>query len=188
MRLKNEHILKLQHDVAINRSQSAYKELFINFYQSLINFAVTLVLAEEVAEEIYSDTMLKIWLMEERLNDVEDLKQYLFKMVRNAALSHLKKSAKGTFTDLDSTDLIVFSARSPEDMMLTTEFQNQISAAVLSLPPQCQLVYRLIREDEFNYRQTAELLDFSVNTVERHMNSALKKIVGYLKPYVISSH
>jgi len=188
MRLKNEHLLKLQCDVALNRNQFAYKELFISFYQSLTSFAATMVSAEEVAEEIYSDTMLKIWLMEEKLNEVEDLKQYLFKMIKNAALSHLKKTAKGTFTDLDSIDLVAFSCRSPEDMLLKTELQNQISAAVLSLPPQCQLVYRLIREDEFNYRQTAELLDLSVNTVERHMNNAVKKIVGYLKPYVISAH
>jgi len=181
------HIDKLQHDIALSRDESAYRKIFLLFHKSLIRFATTIVLSEEVAEEIYSDTMLKIWLMEDKLCAIQDLRQFLFKVTKNSALSHLTKAAKTKFIDLDSIDMISFSSPSPEEKMLSNELQSKIREAVNALPPKCQLVYRLIKEEEFNYRQTAEILELSVNTVERHMNSAMKKIVGHLKPYMISS-
>lgn len=179
-------ISKLQEDVALKRDESAYRQIFLLFHKSLISFAATIVSSEEIAEEIYSDTMLKIWLMEEKLCTIQNLKQYLFKLTKNSALNHLTKTAKTKFTDLDKIDMILFSSPSPEETMIRNEFQGKIREAVNALPPQCQLVYRLIKEEEFNYRQTAEILELSVNTVERHMNSALKKIVTHLKPYFIS--
>ena len=181
------YISKLQQDIALSRDESAYRKLFLLFHQSMIRFATSIVLSEEVAEEIYSDTMLKIWLMEDKLSNIQDLRQYLFKVTKNSALNHLTKAAKNRFIDLDSIDMLSFSSPSPEEKMLNNEFQRKISEAVNALPPKCQLVYRLIKEEEFNYRQTAEILDLSLNTVERHMNSAMKKVVGHLKPYIISS-
>jgi RNA polymerase sigma-70 factor (ECF subfamily) len=47
-------------------------------------------------------------------------------------------------------------------------------------------VYKLIKEDGFSYKQVAEILEISVNTVEGHMTTALKKITASLRNYLRS--
>lgn len=174
-------ISNLQQAVAVERNESAYRKLFILFHRPLVSFAQKIVGTEVVAEEVYSDTMLKIWQMGDGLLGVQDLKLYLFKMTRNASLNYVKKQKNITFIDIaDIWENIAYD-ESPEDLMIHNELRRHINEAIKSLPPKCQLVYRLIREDGFTYRYTAEILELSVNTVERHMANALHKLVNSLK-------
>jgi hypothetical protein len=80
-------IIKLQNAVAINRDEAAYRQLFINFHQPLIKFGFSIIQSEETAEDLYSEVMIKIWLMDESLAKIENLKQYLYTLIRNAAFN-----------------------------------------------------------------------------------------------------
>lgn len=177
-------IITLQLAVAVNRSEYAYRQLFLLFYKPAVAFVVTILHSEELAEEVYSDVMLKIWQLDERLAGVENYRQYLFTSLRNTSFNQLKKQKKHAVVALDTDSADHVKVMSPEDALLNGEFREKVIIAVASLPLQCQLVFRLIKEEGFNYRQTAEILELSVNTVERHMNIALKKIVGALRPYL----
>ncbi|NHA03398.1 sigma-70 family RNA polymerase sigma factor [Mucilaginibacter sp. HC2] len=177
-------IIKLQNAVAINRDEAAYRQLFINFHQPLIKFGFSIIQSEEAAEDLYSEVMIKIWLMEESLAKVENLKQYLYTLIRNAAFNELKVQKKVTFSSLDDLPDNYISTSSVEDSFLKDEFVDKINDAIKSLPPKCGLVYRLIREDGFNYKQTSEILGISVNTIEGHMTSAIKKISESLRKYL----
>ena len=44
------------------------------------------------------------------------------------------------------------------------------------IPPRCQLIFKLVKEDGLKYREVAELLHLSTKTVENQMTIALKKI------------
>ena len=59
--------------------------------------------------------------------------------------------------------------------------QKRISAAVISLPPKCQLIFKLISEDGLKYKEVAELLNLSLKTVENQMTIALKKITESIR-------
>jgi DNA-binding CsgD family transcriptional regulator len=41
-----------------------------------------------------------------------------------------------------------------------------------------------VREDELTYREVALLLNISENTVDRHLNIALRKLAGSIKIYL----
>jgi RNA polymerase sigma-70 factor (ECF subfamily) len=60
--------------------------------------------------------------------------------------------------------------------MLTAEMVARIHKAIGGLPPRCQLVFKLIKEDGLKYQQVADLLNLSVKTVENQMTIALRKI------------
>lgn len=174
----------LQLAVAMHRNEYAYRQLFLHFYKPALLFAGHILQSEDLAEEVYSDVMLKIWLMEDRLMQVASYKQYLYTALRNTAFNILKKQKKEPLVPLEEAGNDMSAAGTPEEGLLHGEFREKMQQAVASLPLQCQLVYRLIKEDGFNYKQTAQILDLSVNTVERHMTIALKKIVLALKPYL----
>ena len=145
---------------------------------------MTIVRDEDAAEQIYSDVMLRLWFMEGELQHIINLRQYIYTAIRNTAFNYLKKLSRTDFTELESIELSASTGETPEKVLLEAEFQQIKERAVSSLPTQCQLVYRLIKESGFNYQQTADILEISKNTVERHMGIALKKIVSALKPYV----
>jgi RNA polymerase sigma-70 factor (ECF subfamily) len=53
---------------------------------------------------------------------------------------------------------------------------KRIDAAVNALPPKRKMIFKLIREDGLKYKEVAQILDISVNTIDVHMAQALKKI------------
>jgi RNA polymerase sigma-70 factor (ECF subfamily) len=69
----------------------------------------------------------------------------------------------------------------PEQIMLSTEMLGRIRFAILQLPPQCQLIFKLIKEDGLKYREVAELLSLSLKTVENQMTIAIKKIAATIQ-------
>jgi RNA polymerase sigma-70 factor (ECF subfamily) len=169
-------IIQLQQDIAVYRDQQAYEKLFLYFYQPLIEQAFSMVKSREVAEEIYSDVLLKVW----------DLKAYLFISVKNKCLNYLASSSNRPVLDIDDIDINVFVSDSPEDNLLATELKKNITAAIQSLQPKTRMVYQLIREFGCSYKETAEITGISINTVEYHMTNALKKLAVSLRPFLQS--
>ncbi len=178
----------IQHDIAVNRDEYAYKKLFLYFHKQLIRFAYSYVKLNEAAEEVVSDVFMKIWDLGERLNDVENLKIYLFTATKNTALNYLSKYHKYTVWDLENVEVeLDENAYNPAEMFLRREFQEKILHAIKELPPKCQMVYKLIREDGMSYKEVSAILNISVNTVENHMTAALHKLAGALKAYIHSA-
>ena len=64
----------------------------------------------------------------------------------------------------------------PEMMMITAEMGQRIRLAINTLPARCRLIFKLIKEDGLSYRETADLLELSLKTVENQMTIAFKKI------------
>jgi RNA polymerase sigma-70 factor (family 1) len=181
-------IIQLQRNVANDRDFRSYEVLFKHFHKQLINFGASIVKSREAAEEVYSDVMLKIWDLGTSLNNINDLKIYLFTSVKNASLNYLAKYNKVHTVDIDSINLKLTHINTPEDHMLASEFHYKLYSAIQSLPTKAQLVFRLIKEDGFNYKQAAEILGISVYTVEGHMTNALKKLSISLRHYLISGN
>lgn len=177
-------ITNLQSAVAKNADEAAYRKLFVLFYTPVIRFANTIVHSEELAEELYADAMMKIWLMGPKLEQVIDLRVYLFTLVKNSAFNHLKKHKGRSFVGLDDLELIPQGSASPIDHLIEKELQLNLNKAVDMLPPKCQMVYRLIKNEGFSYKEVSEILSISTNTIEGHMTNALKKITLYMRQHL----
>jgi len=182
------YIVQLQHGVAIARDQEAYKTLFKYFHKPLIRFGASIVKSKEAAEEIYSDLMLKVWDLGPALIDIDNLKIYLFISVKNASLNYLAKYYKLKTVDLETIHLELPHIETPEEDLLSSEFQKYLAQAIKSLPAKSQLVFKLIKEEGFSYKQVADILEISVNTVEGHMSTALKKLSASLTTYLRSGN
>jgi RNA polymerase sigma-70 factor (ECF subfamily) len=174
--LASLHIQELQQRIALYDDQGAYKELFALFYKSLQQFAISFVRSPESAEEIVSDVFIKVWKKRAVLHRIQNLKLYLFVSTKNGALNYLRTQKKvflqpeQYFIQLQS---IYFD---PEKLMLTAEMMNRVQKAINDLPPRCQLIFKLVKEDGLKYREVADLLQVSLKTVENQMSIAIRKI------------
>ena len=69
---------------------------------------------------------------------------------------------------------------SAEDQYLHAELQQRITYSINSLPPRCQLIFKLSRYEEMTYQQIADKLEISIKTVENQMGKALKLLRSQL--------
>jgi RNA polymerase sigma-70 factor (family 1) len=170
------HIQVLQQRIALYNDQLAYKELYALFFKSLQQFAISFIRSPEVAEEIVSDVFIKVWKKRAGLSRIHNLKLYLFISTRNGSLNYLRTQKKSILHPeqyLVQLQSIYFN---PEKLMLTAEMMNRVQKAINDLPPRCQLIFKLIKEDGLKYREVADLLHLSLKTIENQMAIAIRKI------------
>lgn len=160
-----------------NDDQLAYRQLFIQFYNRLSRFVMGFTKSKELTEEIVSDVFINVWRRRKNIQEIMNLKLYLYVSAKNITFNYLKKLHRENLADLDSVEI------EPEDpfsdpgaAMITHEMNLKLKAAIHELPPRCKLIFTLIKEDGLTYKQTATLLSISESTVENQLSIALKKI------------
>ena len=183
----DKNILFLQNRVAYTKDEEAYKQLFFHFHPLLYRFAYNIIKNEEDAEDIVSEVMIKVWTMENKLAYINDLQLYLFKAVKNTAFTYLssKKNSFQSLTDETEQTLHTTSNNLSEQKIIFSEINQKIEKAVIALPPQCQMVFRLIKEEGMSHKQVSSILEISQNTIETHMRIALKRIKLALEKYLV---
>jgi len=167
----------LKERIARFNDQVAYKELFVAIYPQLLQFALGFTRTRPPAEEIVSDVFMTIWEKRSRLEHISNLKLYLYTATRNSCLNYLSRENRMLMVDISEIPVEMGALTlDPERMMITAEMKKLIREAVDSLPARCKLIFKLVKEDEFKYREVAELLNISQKTVETQMSIALKRI------------
>ncbi|MCF3112203.1 sigma-70 family RNA polymerase sigma factor [Niabella sp. CC-SYL272] len=182
----NNEILFLQNRVAYLQDEAAYKKLFFHFHPVLLKFARAILNNRADAEEVVSEVLLKVWTMGRELNYVEHLPLFLYKSTRNKAFDYLRKRNSGLpVTAISGAEEQLADPSHTEYKLITNELDRRFQHAVSNLPKQCQLVFRLVKEQGFTYKQVTEILEISLNTAETHMRLALKKIRVALDDYLM---
>ncbi|MGE7774733.1 RNA polymerase sigma factor [Chitinophaga sp. NPDC101104] len=146
------------------------------YFDRIFKLILSLVKHRESAEELASDVFVQLWQRRDKVPDIRNPEVYLYVTARNKAYTFLKQQQH--FTDpLDGIDDFKLElARSPEDLLISSEMLHRINMAINELPPKCKLIFQLVKEQSFKYREVAEILDLSLKTVEAQMGIAMKKL------------
>jgi len=161
----------------------AYKKIFYHFYPRLFKFCNQLIQNAESSEELTADMILKLWLMGNKLADIENINIYLFRAIKNSALTYLTKNKPST-TPITTVEETLGGGYDSESPTMLSEASMLLEKSVASLPTQCQTVFRLIREEGFSYKEVTQIVGISQNTIETHMRIALKRIRLSLDTYL----
>ena len=163
--------------IALNDDGVAYKKLFLHYHPRLLSFSYAITHCKQSSEEVVSDVFLKIWNARPTLLRITNFQLYLYVGTKNISLNYLAKQKREHVFSLDNVKTELKSLYyNPEQLMITSEMFLRIRRAVQDLPPKCQLIFKLVKEDNFRYKEVAELLHLSVKTVEAQMCIALRKL------------
>lgn len=158
--------------------EMAFTQLYLHFGKKLIQFALSLVRSKEIAEELVEDVFVKLWANRNNIVEIENLTVYLYVAVKNRSLNALSHKAKeliaAPFDYLDTT--LDGFASDPYDIMITSEMMASMQHAIDELPPRCKMIFKLVREDGLKYKEVADILNISINTIDTQMAIAVKKI------------
>jgi len=180
-------IREMQERIAFYEDMKAYNQLFELLSGGLFRFTYSLVKSNEVAEEIVSDVFIKLWQIRDRLPEIENLKVYLYTIAKNFSLNYLTKHYKNTVISLDELDVeSVIEFNGPAEMCISADLVQQIRRIIRQLPPQCRLIFQLVKEEGLKYKDVAAVLDISPLTVRNQLAIAIRKIGEALPAYLQS--
>ncbi len=174
-------IKQLQEKIALYEDMKAYEELYEVLGKGLRRFANIFVKSNEVAEEIVSDVFIKLWQMRSRLPEIDNLKVYCYTITRNFSYNYLTRHYKTVVVSLDDVSPeTMIAIGDPESLCISGEMVDRIKAAIDSLPPQCRIIFQLVRDEGLRYKEAAEVLNVSVLTVRNQVAIATRKIAALL--------
>jgi RNA polymerase sigma-70 factor (ECF subfamily) len=173
--------------------EETYIFLFREYYVSLCAYSRRYVGRKDVAEEIVSDTFMKIWENRERIEINTSIKAYLFNAVCNNSLNYLRKlKSKNNIVEYFNETIsenIGFESISEdieEQSLIMENMGQKIEEAVSRLPEQQQKVFRLRRFEGKKTKEVAEMMGLSVKTIEMHLSKATLHLRENLKEYLPS--
>lgn len=168
--------------------EKEFEAAFKNYFKSLHAYAYTIVNDETVAEEIVQQVFFKMWEKKDQIKIEVSLTAYLYKMVYNHSLNHLKHEKVKKAYEIHTVYHMKNRSDNSEKKVLLNELQKKLTIAINELPEQCRTVFQMSRFEELKYQEIAGRLGISVKTVENQMGKALKqlriKLVDYL-PFII---
>ena len=167
-------------------NEKMFEQMFRHYYESLCNYANSILNDTDESEDIVQQIMIAIWEKRSTLKINVSLKSYLYRSVHNAALNKIR--SRKVAVDYADHELAVSSqsAASTSDILAGKELGVRVQHAINQLPEQCRMVFKLSRFEGMKYSEIAAQLDISSKTVENHMGKALKILRLQLREFLVS--
>ena len=157
---------------------NALKVLFEKYFSSLCSFSYNYVKSVDLSEEVVSDVFYNIWIHRKTIKIKSSLKSYLFTATRNIALNLLAQEERHQEKLKIFNVQNKYSGNDPEGIYNIKELEDIIEKIIKQLPPKRQTVFRMSRLYGMSYKEIAEVLSISVNTVQNHMIKAIEFVAN----------
>lgn len=160
-------------------------------YSRARRFVRSYVTDPDAAEDIVSEGILAFWRKRDELRE-ETAQAYLFTILRNKALDHLRKERACRMVSLSAEegqelldlDLRISSLNeTTPDKIFSKEISRIFRETVQSLPEQTREIFETHRFGEKTYAEVARIFDMTDKGVEYHIRKALKALRVALKDY-----
>ncbi len=152
--------------------------LYKAYHNRLHHFSRVITRSDQLAEEVVNDVFVKLWNQRDKIREIENLTVYLYIAVKNQSLNALSRKAKELTTEpFDFIEIeLKNSSINSDELMVTKEMFQRMQKSIDALPPRCKMIFKLVREDGLKYKEVAQILNITVNTIDVQMAIAVKRI------------
>ena len=165
-------------------NERIFEVVFRKYYQSLCNYANSMLKEMDESEEIVQNLFSGIWEKRGDLEITVSLKSYLYRAVHNHCLNRIKHLKIREEYQQYATTYYDSSYESVSQSVTKNELEKKISEAIEKLPEQCRIIFKLSRFEELKYHEIADQLGLSPKTVENQVGKALKFLRIELAEYL----
>ena len=161
----------------LNGDDSALEQLVKLYYDGLVRFAYCFVKDSTVAEDIVADAFATLIVKRKRFFQRASFKTYLYKIVRNKCLDHLRFNKR--FVPLDDLSNVL-SSNDAESNVEADEQKATLYKCLQQINAQYRYVLTLAYIDGFSIDETAKIMSKSVKQIYNLLaraKSALKELL-----------
>jgi RNA polymerase sigma-70 factor (family 1) len=154
----------------------ALEQLYGMHNRTLCYFASSLTRNHELAEEIVSDTFIKLFRLRSNFDSLTNIRAFLYITVRNACFNAIRQSKRLTRAQEEMLYLMQNESDHQEFDDIETNLLQKIYEEIETLPRQCQQVFKLFYIHQMNTTEIAQHMKLSRNTVQNHKIRAVKML------------
>ncbi|HTN37899.1 MAG TPA: RNA polymerase sigma-70 factor [Arachidicoccus sp.] len=166
--------------------EQLFNELFREYEHRLYVFALKTLKSETLAKDVVQDVFLKLWMIRNRISEIENIGSFLYRLTENKVIDYLRTAA----SDKKKQDALWQQVKNmnndsthPHQMLEAKEYHIIIQQAIEHLSPQRKSVYLLSKTEGRRRKEVATLLNISPNTVRNQLAKAVEHIVVYVKKH-----
>lgn len=163
----------------LNGDKQGLVEIMQLYSDSLAAFINGFVHDESTAEDLMQDTYLELIVKKHNFKGESQFKTYLFKIARNKAIDHIRKSRRIVRVD-DSFVFILDAYQSVENTVIDTERNAVVRSAMKKINPLYAQVLYLSFYEEMSNSEIASVIKKSKRQVEMliyRAKDSLKRIL-----------
>lgn len=157
-------------------SPHAFQAIFDSFRMRIFYFVKKLIDDVPTAEEITSDTFVKLHRLHDKFNTYNNIQAFLFITARNASLDFLKyrQRQREHFTDLQHHEEEVPEIPLFAETDVEADVLKHIYEEIEKLPERSKQIFKLYYIEGISLNEIAALLGISRQTVANQKHTALK--------------
>ena len=159
--------------------ETAFRQLYLQWHQLLAGYVFRITESRELTEEIVQDVFMNIWRVRETLAEIKNFKHFLLVVSRNRAFDVLKKQLK------EKKLKKIWEKENMSELPIAVDDAevspySLIDQAIDSLPPRRKEVYLLSRHERIAYKEIANRLGISKESVKTHLKLANNAISAFI--------
>jgi RNA polymerase sigma-70 factor, ECF subfamily len=172
----HELLAKLQYD-----DVDALDALIRRYWSPLVAYATRLGGSPDAAEDIAQQTFGRLWERRESWRVTGSVRGLIYRIAHNLAISEYRAEQSRTRADTVGAASVTKPA-SPLDTLENMELGDALQTAIRSLPPRRREVFILRCVHELSYREIADIMGTSQQTVANQLTRALATLRELLRP------
>ncbi|MDR2415039.1 MAG: sigma-70 family RNA polymerase sigma factor [Odoribacteraceae bacterium] len=172
METRDENILVRQLN---DGDENGLRGLFLLYYKPLLVYAMHFLDSFDEAEDVVQEVFCRFWERSCRESFEGSPRAYLFSSVKNNSARRVKERSRYSVDSFENAEeLLVYTEEHVE------QEREELSRALERLPEQGRVVFSLVVLEDMKYKEVADQLGISINTVKTHLSRAMKQLRGSL--------
>lgn len=153
---------------------AAYELIFKKYYKVLSTKAYFMLEDEMEAEDLVQNLFISIWQKGLFLSINSSVKAYLLRSVHNQCLTNLrnKKASERRLNEYTAAQSWIGEEQETEQQ----DYEGELELIFEQLPTQRQKAFKLVYLEDKKYKEAAEEMGLSVNSIKTHLKLAVKAL------------
>ena len=170
----------------------AFEEIYRRYYRRLQDFFYGLSRNTQTAEDLSSETFIRVWRLRARYTPHGSFPAYVFTVARNVWMESRRTNRRiqrlGVAQTLDDVDYMLAAPRKsrPDEETARAEEHTALEAALETLPDEQKMVFIMRNIQGLSLDEIAEVMDCPVNTVRSRKLLAVKKLRDALREFIFA--
>lgn len=152
----------------ISGNKKSFEDLYNQYFQALINYGFRITKNENLIEDAVQELFISIWNNRTNLSEVNEVKFYLFRSLKNRILRQLEKDIFDKSEDVDVYLDFLISISEEQKKIDSEQFDanlDTLQRAIAHLPLRQQEVINLKYYHDFTLDEIAKLMDVNKQSV-----------------------
>lgn len=163
---------------------SALDELMEQYWSQLVAYATRLLGSPDAADDVVQSVFVRLWERRHVRVAEASITSYLFRATRNLVIDEQRRRRVRAAWATSQAAIEWRHPANPLEEAEADDLRKGLTRALESLPPRRREVLELARFHDLSYKEIADVMGISPQTVANQMSAALTQIRAEIEPYL----